>query len=80
MSTPFERLFDKVDLLNEILDEGPEGTDAEFLEVIKNAIVDVATAAQALTVNDVETEFTDEDEDEDEETQGDIIEAESVAL
>jgi hypothetical protein len=63
MPTPFDLLFDEVDTLNEFLAEGPEGSDADFLKAIKQAILDVAAAAERLTIEDVATEFVDDEEE-----------------
>ena len=75
MATPFEHLFDDVDTFNELLDEGPDTTDEQFIADLKNAVLNIASKVEALTPEDVEREFTDEDEDEDE---SEAIEAQAV--
>jgi len=78
MPTPFEKFFDKLDELNIISSEGPDATDAAFLTLLVNTVADLQEATRALTVSDVETEFTDEGEDDEDEQNETEANAESV--
>ena len=69
---PFEKLFDEVEELDGILSEGPGdslGDSAEFLKNVQMEANEIARLANALTVADVDAEFTDESEDNDEQEQ-----------
>jgi len=55
---PFEKLFDALDSVSEILDEGPVDNSEEFLREVLTGIDEARTIAGTLTVADVDAEFT----------------------
>jgi len=59
----FEKLFDAVENLDVVLDDGPAdcaNASEEFLEAVQRYARDVDMIAKELTVADVDAEFTEE--------------------
>lgn len=59
--TPFGTLFDELDDIDELLNEGPaigENESDRFLRELQGGIEKALSTAQGLTVDDVDAEFT----------------------
>lgn len=77
-NTPFGALFDELDDVDELLNDGPaigEGESEKFLSELVTGLESATTTAKGLTAADVDAEFTDETGDDDNGDEGDEIEA-----
>lgn len=59
----FSQLIDEVEVLDDILSDGPGNDSAKFLSEVQKQAEAIRTTAKALTVEDVDAEFTDEEEE-----------------
>lgn len=59
--TSFDRLIEETETLDTLLDDGPGDDSAAFLSEVQEAAAAICKTAQALTVADVDAEFTDDE-------------------
>lgn len=62
----FDLLIEQTETLDTLLDDGPGDDSAAFLTDVQEAAAALEATAKALTVDDVDAEFTEDDEDESE--------------
>lgn len=79
--TPFGALFDELEDVDDLLNEGPavgEGESERFLQELVSGLEHATTTAKGLTAADVDAEFTDETGDDINGAEGNEEEIESA--